>query len=259
MANLRLDTLNNMDPGSPEPIGTLTEIRALALRPIKYGSCSLPSKNNIGCKHYESPEHGPCPVLQLCRAKNRKGFENVAFVRILSPAVMKQDACRCHQYMDTLAHADPKNGVSHIIGLGGEAVIKRRSSVPIDPNNPKSGMRTVLAVEHVPAAPRPAESMADRAATMDLAKSLEVQSTQSLMGLMGAGGRGPEVPAEDRMDEPDELSEESDAELGGLEDEAPEGDVALEDDDVVDDEDVNLEDEEPAVIKQISGRGRKRG
>lgn len=259
MANLRLDSIQNMDPGSADPIGTLTEVRALGLRPIKYGSCSLPSSNNIGCQHYESPMHGPCPVLQLCRSRQRKGFENVAFVHIKSPTVMKQDACRCFQYMATLAHADPKAGVSHIIGLGGDAVIKRRISVPIDPKDPKSGMRSSLSIEKVPAAPRPAESMADRASTMDLARSLNVKQAQQDVGLLASLGAGSEVPPEDRTDEPDELMDETMADLSGVEDESLEAvDVDLEDDDAGEDDADVLEDDAPPAVQQITGKGRRK-
>jgi hypothetical protein len=251
---LRLDTVQQFDPGSPQPIGTLQEVRAMALSPLKYGSCSMPGKNNIGCKHYDDPDHGPCPILQLCRAKNRKGFENVAFVRILNPTNMKQDACECHQYMATLAHSDPRNGVTHILGLGGDAIIKRKGSEVLDPKNPKSKSRTTLLAEKVPAALRPSESMADRAATMQLARDMNVRQAQSLangLGTLGLSSGG--VPPEDTVEAEEGLADGSDGEP--LSDDefanALDGDLG---DDLLSDEEPEPE---PAVVRAISGRGRK--
>lgn len=251
---IRLDTVQAMDPGSPTPIGTLQEVRQMGLSPLKYGSCSMPGANNIGCKHFDDKQFGPCPILQLCRAKNRKGYERVAFVRILSPTVMKQDACACHQYMDVLAHADPRNGVTHILGLGGDVTIKRRGSVALDPNNPRSKSKTVLEVEKILPIERPMESMADRAATMQLARDLNAQEAKNAAGTLASLGL--------RNDSEPETFEEAEGLADEFDGEPDLGDESMLEDDTEGlggDDDI-LEDEtpEPPVVAAVSGKRRGR-
>lgn len=255
----RLDTVQQFDPGSPTPIGTLTEVRAMGLSPLKYGSCSMPGRNNIGCKHYDDANHGPCPILQLCRAKNRKGYERVAFVRILSPVNMKQDACMCHQFMDTMAHADPRNGVTHILGLGGDVTIKRRETRLVEPGNARSKSRVVLVPEKIEPAPRPDESMAERAANIQLVREMNAKSAKAMAEGMGSLVANPHsLPEEDTVEaeeglDANALDDDMDSSLdseGGL-------------DDVLGDEDGFGEEEpesdpEPAAVRAVSGRGRGR-
>lgn len=253
--SVSLDTINSMDAGSADPIGTLQEVRGLGLPPVKYGSCSKPGPNNRGCSHFDSETHGPCPVLQLCRAKGRKGYENVAFIRMLAPTVMKQDACKCHQYMDTLAHADPRSGVNHIIGLGGDSVIKRRVTV-LDQKNPNAPAKTMLVVEKVPALPRPGESMSDRLANLTLAREMTVKARQTMTETMSAAAL---AHAENMAADEEQIESPEDFEVAGAE--TPATDIDLDEETPLGEDDILNDDPEPEVIQQVSGkkRGRPRG
>lgn len=259
--SLRLDTLQAMDAGNPNPIGTLNEIRKEGLRPVKYGSCSQPSQHNIGCKHYNSEQWGPCPILELCRAKGRKGFENVAFVHMLSPTVVKQDAMLCHQYMDTMHHKDPRSGVVQILGLGGETFIKRKISYPADPKDPRSSMVTTLKREEVPRAKRPNESMADHVQNMELVRDLEARNARQNVEQMNAAAHARNfVPEEDKVEQADELEQDPRDTEENFSDEVAitDGDDVLNEEDESDVLDSILDDDgpEPEAVASVSGKGK---
>lgn len=240
----QMDTVTSMDPGSPDPIGTLKEIKKFGLSPLKYATCSLPSRRNRGCQHFDHPVHGPCPIRALLARRGKPGPERVAFVQVKSATNWKQDATDCFTYQTVIAHRDRRMGVSRILGLGGDVTIKRRSTVA------KVGNPNLSKVELIPEKilpfPRPSESMSTMLDTMNLAKEILNQSeTDDLRKVIGLGEEdsGPSGNVGDDTDallEDDELDDDND----GLDD----------------DESSELDDDaeaEPPALKQARGRGKK--
>lgn len=247
----QMDTVNSMDPGAPDPIGTLKEIKKLKLSPLKYATCSLPSRRNRGCAHFDHPVYGPCPIRALLARRGRPGPERVAFVQVKSATNWKQDATDCYTYQTVIAHRDRRMGVARILGIGGDVEIKRRSTVP-KPGNPNVG-KVMLIPEKIQPFPRPNESLATMMDTMGLAKEI-LQQTENddLKTMMGLGPEAPEdvIPptvgdGEDALLEDDEIDDDNDG-LDSDDDEAALGEDALLDD-------------EPATLKQATRGRRKKG
>lgn len=252
MANrVGLDTIAQFDPGAPDPIGTKQELKRARLPLVKYASCSMPGKHNRGCKHFNDPSSGPCPIRALLAKRSRPGPEYVSFTLIKSPTIWKRDIKTCFGYMDTLHHQDPKLGLVQITGIGGDPqVIKVRGTVPKNPQNPKdSSSNVVFDPMKIPKFPRPDESMAERIETVSLADEID-QARKMMRGeLLSDGNDLDEVDESEGGDQMDKEDDFDDG-LGGddldLDDEETGSEFGEDDGD-------DLEDEaEPAVIRQVS-------
>lgn len=181
----RLDTMQQMDPGAADPIGTKAEVKALGLPLVKYASCSEPGKKNRGCAFFNHPELGPCPVRALLARRGRPGPENVATLTMKSPTSGKEDAMPCYTYMAYLHRMDERIGLNHIIGIGGDKTIKRRTTEPVDPKNPRGGRtRVVFVPEAVERLPRPEVSMAERVESFRMAREIHDSRLERTMAAM---------------------------------------------------------------------------
>ena len=170
---LRLDTVQEMDPGFPEPCGTKAELKRAKLPLLRYGSCSLPGRANRGCQHFDHPQFGPCPIRALLAKRSRPGPENVGFVQIKSPTIWKRDTTTCHNFMATYAHQDSKSAQFKILAIGGDpTVLNIRGSEEKDPGNPKTGMKTVFTPTKVEKFLRPEERFAERLDTLKLSEEI---------------------------------------------------------------------------------------
>lgn len=250
MARLRLDNVNSMDPGAPDPIGTLKEIKKLNLPTVKYASCSAPTQGNRGCRHFDDPLHGPCPIRALLRERARPGPENVGFARVKSPKVWKMDATTCFHYMSFVAHDDPKNGISQVMGLGGDYYIKRRTTQPIDKDNPKSLSKFVLHRELVPRFPRPDVSMQEHSEVTKMAGEMIRAENRSTLSTLLGGANVTDEGVED-----DEVEVDVSDDLDALDDDDVDGATVLpdEEDELGPAPEIDLEDERPR-----RGRGREK-
>lgn len=245
--SIRLDTVTEMDAGVPDPCGTRAEIKRAKLPLLKYGTCSEPTKRSRGCKHFNHPQFGPCPIRALLAHRSRPGPENVGFIHIKSPTVWKRDITTCHNYMDNYEHEDPKNGQSHIIAIGGDnTVIKIRGSEVLDPGNPRSMSKTVYTPTKVEKFKRPSEAFVDRLEVLDM--SAEIRKAQALRSgevLSGA------LDGQDGTDEPESdvvLDEDGEIDLDDGEIEADE----VEEESLDDDEFGADDPQEPPLIRQVS-------
>lgn len=247
-----LDTIAQFDPGAQDPIGTKQELKRARLPLVKYASCSMPGKHNRGCKHFDDPNAGPCPIRALLRKRSRPGPEFVSFTLVKSPTVWKRDIKTCFGYMDTLHHQDPKLGLVQITGIGGDPqVIRVRGTVPKNPGNPKDSSSVVnFDPMKIPRFPRPSESMAERIETVNLAQEIE-QAQKMMRGELLSDGLD-EQSEEDgvKMDAEDDFDDGQ----GG-------GDLDLDDEDTGsefgggfgdEDDEPEAEELEPAVIRQVS-------
>jgi hypothetical protein len=228
------DTVNQMDPGAADPIGTKAEVKALRLPLVKYASCSLPGKANRGCQHFDHPVFGACPIRALLVARGRPGPENIGVLTIKSAKDWKEDAMPCFTYMNYLYRMDRKIARNKILGIGGDKTIRRRSTVPIDPDN-KRGGATKVKFENEPVLrfPRPNETMAERVELMRVDREImDSGDNQQIAGLAGGVDeqedmeRGDEMTDDDFVGEPvrkadghpDALDELDDDDLGPDED-----------------------------------------
>lgn len=244
--SIRLDTVTEMDPGVAEPCGTRAELKRAKLPLLKYGSCSEPTKRSRGCKHFNHPQFGPCPVRALLARRSRPGPENVGLIHIKSPTVWKRDMTTCHNYMDNYEHEDPRNGQSHIIAIGGDnTVLKIRGSEAVEPNNPRSMSRTVFTPMKVPKFKRPSEAFADRLEMLDM--SAEITRAQALRSGQVLSGAldGQDSEGDTESDVP--LDEDGEINLDDGENEADEIEEAE-----IDDDEFGDDPQEPALIRQVS-------
>ena len=259
MARLRLDSVNAMDPGAPDPIGTLKEIKKLGLPALKYGSCSMPSKTNRGCSHYDHPENGPCPIRAMLRERARPGPENVGFARVKSPKVWKMDATQCFNYMRFVANDDPRNGIAQVLGIGGDYYIKRRTTQLLDKDNPKSKSVFKLERELVPKFARPDVSMNEQGEVTKLAREMIAnENRNTLSTLLGGANLGVNGIEEDDDVEEVDISDPDD--LDDIEEMDEDGEPADDSEDDLGDApdltgEVDLEDEAP---KPRRGRGKRK-
>jgi len=243
--SIRLDTITEMDPGAPDPVGTRAEIKRAKLPLLKYGTCSQPTKASRGCKHFNHPQFGPCPIRALLAARSRPGPENVGYIHITSPTVWKRDITTCYNYMDNYEHEDPKGGQSHITAIGGDnTVLKVRGSEVLEPGNPRSLSKTCFHPLRVPKFKRPEESLADRMEVLDM--STEIRKAQALRSgevLSGAleDGVGDEEELRSDIDPEDEDGE---IELDDSDGEGPEFPAEA--------DDFDADEPEPALVRQVS-------
>lgn len=230
---MQLDTITQMDEGAADPVGTKAEVRALKLPLVKYATCSLPGKFNRGCRHFDDPQFGPCPVLELLRRRGRPGPENVAVVTIKSPTKKKQDAMPCYTYMQYLGRMSTKIALSEIIGIGGDKTIRRRTTTAVDPTNPRSKTKLTFEPEPVRRFPRPIESMAERVESINMAAEIRAARADRMADL------GDGLSEQELEDRGDDLEDDDAKGPGG---ESRTGDEGLKEPD--DDEDLDLDDDD---------------
>jgi hypothetical protein len=230
--------MTQMDPGAPDPIGTKAEVKKLRLPLVKYATCSLPGKANRGCRHFDDPALGACPIRALLARRGRPGPENVAVVTIKSPTQKKQDAMPCFVYMGYLAKVSPMQAVSDVIGLGGDKTIRRRTTTPVEPNNPRSRTKLTFEPELVPRFPRPAESMADRVEAITMAEDIRAARANRHTDAMDAG-----YDSQEEDEQGTELTEDDFVEAGEDTEDAggPKGQTDAAD---TDDEELDLDDDD---------------
>ena len=228
---MQLDTVTQMDPGAPDPIGTKAEVKALRLPLVKYATCSLPGKHNRGCQHFDHPVFGPCPIRALLVARGRPGPENIGVLTIKSAKAWKEDAMPCFTYMNYLYQMDRKLARNKVLGIGGDKSIRRRTTVQVDPTNKRGGAtKVVFENEPVVRFPRPGETMAERVELMRIDREIIESGDMRDIGALSGGvdevedtERGDEITDDDMEMDPearkvngDGLEDLDDDDLGPL-------------------------------------------
>lgn len=155
----------------PDPAGTLEELQEAGINPSDVGCC-FPNRESkdprkrsdvMGCSQWVR-----CPFDQVDMGGFKtKGPQNVPFRLITHENDVMQDYMPCFRFAGVLEMrrrqgiVDKMQGRTRfesirVIGKQGDT-IKRRSTVPIDPNDSAKGFKTVVEDIEVPKFPRPNE------------------------------------------------------------------------------------------------------
>ena len=152
-------------PKTTDPLGTLDELQALGVSSARYGSCSVPGPDNVGCPYLGPKAKRPCEFPYAGKHSSEGGgpHHHGVYIRDSSTGSSNVQCMACFHYMANVWNHrsyDPPNVYEVMYNEGEEFQTKGTVEKVVK----KGDGKTLIIVEPllitglVPKYPRPAEN-----------------------------------------------------------------------------------------------------